>query len=276
MNLAASANSYHGGVPRVAGWGGVGASCITTMAAPNSNDWSDLLRRVRSKDAEAQRQLVEQLWPQVSGRIQVLCPRRDTVEDLAQEGYVWVMQHESTLADLISEDDSVRHKTTESFMYGRLRAVMHNYAMRQRYLKDGTRPGDYHFYTAQQVEDLITDVLDGHRSQQSASDLSHTRGTRQPSEGWEYEATIADLSAAVAKLSIADRVYLNERYAHGGTPTEVMAITRQVTQRAVQQRLARIMSRIVRELGGPNPNARRSARSNASSQVATRRQEEGE
>lgn len=198
------------------------------------------------------------------------------LEDLTQEGYVWVMQHESTLADLISEDDSVRHKTTESFMYGRLRAVMHNYAMRQRYLKDGTRPGDYHFYTAQQVEDLITDVLDGHRSQQSASDLSHTRGTRQPSEGWEYEATVADISAAVAKLTIADRVYLNERYAQGGTPTEVMAITRQVSQRAVQQRLARIMSRIVRELGGPNPNARRNARSNASSQVTTRRQEEGE
>jgi RNA polymerase sigma factor (sigma-70 family) len=223
-----------------------------------------------------QEEVVSRTITKVARRVHEKHRQYVELEDLTQEGYVWVMQHESTLIDLISEDDSIRHRNTESFMYGRLLGIMHNYAMRQRYLKDGTRPGDYHFYTAQQVEDLITDVLDGHRSQQSTSDLSHTRSARQPSEGWEYEATIADISAAVAKLSIADRVYLNERYAQGGTPTEVMALTRQVSQRAVQQRLARIMGRIVRELGGPNPNARRQARSNASSQVNTRRQEEGE
>ncbi len=48
-------------------------------------DWQPLLKRVRDEDPAAQRELVEKLWPQVAGRIHGLCPRRDTVEDLAQE-----------------------------------------------------------------------------------------------------------------------------------------------------------------------------------------------
>lgn len=48
-------------------------------------DWSDLLSRVRAEEEAAQRELVELLWSQVAGRIHGLCPRRETVEDLAQE-----------------------------------------------------------------------------------------------------------------------------------------------------------------------------------------------
>lgn len=48
-------------------------------------DWQPLLRRVRREEAAAQEELVAQLWSQVAGRIHGLCPRRKTVEDLAQE-----------------------------------------------------------------------------------------------------------------------------------------------------------------------------------------------
>lgn len=53
----------------------------------SSRDWRPLLARVRSGEEEAQVELVESLWPQVSGRIHGLCPRRETVEDLSQEVY---------------------------------------------------------------------------------------------------------------------------------------------------------------------------------------------
>ena len=55
-----------------------------TMERPGK-DWSELLKRVRSEEPAAQRELVDLLWSQVAGRVHGLCPRRETVEDLAQE-----------------------------------------------------------------------------------------------------------------------------------------------------------------------------------------------
>jgi len=58
------------------------------MGRSEGKDWSELLARVRADEPAAQQELVAALWPQVSGRIQGLCPRRDSVEDLAQDVFV--------------------------------------------------------------------------------------------------------------------------------------------------------------------------------------------
>ncbi|MDA7882322.1 RNA polymerase sigma factor, partial [Akkermansiaceae bacterium] len=58
------------------------------MVRTEGKDWSGLLVRVRAEEPAAQQELVAALWPQVSGRIQGLCPRRDSVEDLAQDVFV--------------------------------------------------------------------------------------------------------------------------------------------------------------------------------------------
>jgi len=50
--------------------------------------WRFLLDGVRAGDAAAERQLVEELYPRVAGIIQSLRPRRELVEDLAQEVFL--------------------------------------------------------------------------------------------------------------------------------------------------------------------------------------------
>lgn len=50
--------------------------------------WQFLLDGVRAGDAAAERQLVEDLYPRVAGIIQSLRPRRELVEDLAQEVFL--------------------------------------------------------------------------------------------------------------------------------------------------------------------------------------------
>jgi len=60
------------------------------MEQETAHDWTPLLDRVRSGDESAGRELVEALWPQVAGRIAGLCPRRDEIEDLAQEVFLKV------------------------------------------------------------------------------------------------------------------------------------------------------------------------------------------
>lgn len=60
------------------------------MEQETAQDWTPLLDRVRAGDESAGRELVEALWPQVAGRIAGLCPRRDEIEDLAQEVFLKV------------------------------------------------------------------------------------------------------------------------------------------------------------------------------------------
>lgn len=198
------------------------------------------------------------------------------MEDLKQEGWMWVAEHTDLVIEAFQGDETPKFVLSERFLYSRIRVHLHRYVMKQRYLKDGTKPGDYHFYTAEQVADLLPDVFDDTRSTRSNSELSEHRGTRSPSEGWEYEATVADVQAALASLKDTERGFLKDLFADGGLSTEVMSIQYEVTQRAIQQRTTRILNKMVKNLGGSMPVARRAAVSNASMQVTTRRQEEGE
>ena len=50
-----------------------------------SFDLPDCLRRLRLRDDEAARQLIEHVYPQVMRIIAAKLPRRDAPEDLAQE-----------------------------------------------------------------------------------------------------------------------------------------------------------------------------------------------
>lgn len=52
--------------------------------------WQVLLDGVRAGDTAAERQLVEDLYPRVAGIIQSLRPRREVIEDLAQEAFLKV------------------------------------------------------------------------------------------------------------------------------------------------------------------------------------------
>jgi RNA polymerase sigma-70 factor (ECF subfamily) len=53
-----------------------------------SFDLPDCLRRVRKRDEDAARQLVEHLYPHIMRIVSTRVPRRDTEEDLAQEIFV--------------------------------------------------------------------------------------------------------------------------------------------------------------------------------------------
>jgi RNA polymerase sigma factor (sigma-70 family) len=199
-------------------------------------------------------------------------------EDLMQEGWLWVAENPERVEQWLEDDDTKNHRLAGSLLYGAIRPRMHRYAMKQRYLKDGTRPRDYQFYNRAMVEELLPEVLDGMVAGKSSSDMSdaQVRGTRAANEGWEREATVADLQSALKSLPLEDRKLLYNRFADGGVSTEVLATQLQVTQRSVQRRIESVIGKMINHLGGTDPTVRRKARSNSASQVATRRQEAGE
>ena len=199
-------------------------------------------------------------------------------DDLMQEGWLWVAEHTDRVEQWLEDDTTKNQRLVGSLLYGAVRPRMHRYAMKQRYLKDGTRPRDYHFYNRASIEEMLPEVLDGMVASKSSSDLKETliTSTRAANEGWEREAMTADLLSAIAALPVEDRKLLYSRFAQGGVSTEVLATQLDITQRSVQRKIDGIIGKMINHLGGPDPTDRRRARSNASAQVATRRQEAGE
>lgn len=56
----------------------------------DEEDWGELVRGARAREPNACESLVERLYPRVAGRIGGLLPRRDEVQDLAQEVFLRV------------------------------------------------------------------------------------------------------------------------------------------------------------------------------------------
>lgn len=61
---------------------------MLSSCADSEPDWPALVASVRAGEETAARALVEQLYPQVAGRISRLLPRREEIEDLAQEVFL--------------------------------------------------------------------------------------------------------------------------------------------------------------------------------------------
>ncbi len=126
------------------------------------------------------------------------------------------------------------------------------------------------------IETLLPDLFD-EPDTRGNTDLNQDRGRRAPNEGFEYEAMMADLRSGYESLNDDERAFLAQRYAGGGLSTEVMAIQYEVTQRAIQQRLNRVLKKIAHHLGGePIERTYRQPMSNAQADVATRRAEVGD
>ncbi len=196
------------------------------------------------------------------------------LDDLIQEGWLWVAEHEAQVWERIDSEDT--DKSVESWLYSRLRTHIHRYTIKQRTLVDGTKPGDYYLYPVAVIEALLPDLFD-EPDTRGNTDLNQDRGRRAPNEGFEYEAMIADLRSGFESLNDDERVFLMQRYASGGVSTEVLAIQHEVTQRAIQQRLNRTIKKIARHLGGePIERSYRQPMSNAQAGVTTRRAEVGD
>lgn len=168
------------------------------------------------------------------------------LDDLTQEAWLWVYTHVSEIHTRLESEEPQR--ALESWVQSRLRTHLHRYCMRQRYQQDGTNPSDYFRYTTSFIEALLPDVFDEEPSSNASHDVNVTRGRRAPNEGFEYAATVADIARAAKQLSVEDYTMLSQRYADGGLSTEVLAIAYDVTQRAIQARLQRIIRRLAAHL----------------------------
>lgn len=190
--------------------------------------------------------------------------------DLVQEGYSYLLENPELMDEL---DETGIKVLTKSVQY-----AMNRYGMRQRYLKDGTAPGDYFRYTSAMVRELMPDVFARGALSDSVSDLNEDRrGSKTLSERGDRLAMVADIGQALTRVSVSDAELVMLKFDGGELPDEVLALQLEISPDATRKRVQRALVRIARNLNGDyEPKRARRVRSNASAQVFTRRQESAE
>lgn len=190
-------------------------------------------------------------------------------DDLQSEGYIWIASHAEDVGALVESG-----KDGAAMLHSSIYRHMHKFAMKQRYLKDGTKPGDYFLYSTAVIAELMPEVLDGPDAcDASPSDLNgQIRANKPVNERGDRAAMVADIQKAVKTLAEEDVALLREKFENGGVTEEVIAIAYGITQQAVNYRLTRVLKRISEWLGG-EPFVGRRAISNARAQQETRQQE---
>ena len=189
------------------------------------------------------------------------------VDDLIQEGYVYILENYQRIKDWVESGDIALVKDV-------LYKAMHRYTMKQRYLKDGTRAEDYYVYQFAVLEEILPDALsESPNYGTSSSDLNTVvKSGKSLAEGGDRMAMIADVKAALLVLTEQERELILRKFYGGGATDHELAQWYEVPEPTLNKQVRAALRKMARRLGS-EPVTRRRAMSNAQAQHVTREQE---
>lgn len=183
-------------------------------------------------------------------------------DDLLQESLMWAVAHPRVLEGYLTDEDPSRG--TKMIM-GAMKNAAREYAVRVR----AARRGDV------QLEDdcwyplialkgtgrstgkrgLLHHVYDDESwTNPERPEASEGRTKKDPAEGGNWLATLADVSAALGQLSQADQDLIEAHYKNDLTYEAIGAMLRPaVSRETVSKRLDRAIRKLQETLGGPKP-----------------------
>lgn len=164
-------------------------------------------------------------------------------DDLAQECWMWVYERQSTVAGMLVDKRPALRL--------RLRRVAERLARREKAAQSGYGPDDEVFYSLQALRTILPDALDPTATPSQQAQEVRVASSRDGYGGWE--AGVADVRGAVARLSAEDVTLLMLHYRVGLSPDELGA-RYGITTDAVYSRLGRTLRRLQRHLGGVSPH----------------------
>lgn len=192
-------------------------------------------------------------------------------DDLQQEGYVWVLTHADKVNGWLDEG-----RDGAKLLNHALYQHMHQYTMSQRYLKDGTKPGDYYRYQLAVLEALLPDALDDepYYGSQPTDVNAGIRGSRLVNEGGDRLAMIADVRMALAGLTSEDLLLITEKFGAGEpVPDEKLAALYGTSASTVARMVKKVLKKMAAQLGS-EPFSTRRVMTNAQAQHVTKEQGE--
>lgn len=167
-------------------------------------------------------------------------------EDIYQELLCWAIAHPKTVNAWVAEDDM---RSLERA----LNNEAHRYGQKEKAARSGYAPEDVYFWQRNAIEDLLPALWDV----DEWLNPTHAEGTghqtrKDPAEGGNWQATLADLSRAFSSLSARQQWFLEAYYRDKRTQGDI-AEEAFIAQPTVSEHISRAIKKMHQILGGSKP-----------------------
>ena len=175
-------------------------------------------------------------------------------EDVMQECYLWLFSNYDR-ANRWRESLEARH--AERTLVKALRNAGERYCRAEKAEHEGYLPEDEVFYSIPMVRDLLALSFDPDWMVPGSVQLDAVRSGTPANEGGNLMTMVADVRRAFGTLNEHDRDLLERVYGCHDPDQElaVLALEWDITTKAADMRLRRILGRLRAAMGGPNPHA---------------------
>lgn len=169
--------------------------------------------------------------------------------DLINEGVLWALEHPRKV-----EMWRDKGKHGQNLLRFSVKQACLSLIAKERRRVYQLERGDIAYYTPAIIREILPDIFDmDDWLSATSNDTEKVSGTSKPSEGNNRLATIVDVKFAFDGLSDEDKALLTELYADGGVTHQVLAATLEVSEKTIQRREQRAVTRLVDRLGGELP-----------------------
>lgn len=175
-------------------------------------------------------------------------------EDLAGEGWVWILEHPQKVIDWFDEDKHPA-RDAEKLLARSLRNACVDYGEDLKAQAIGYNREDLAYYSKQYLRALLPSMFDDEawiHPEQGDGERISTGG--DPAHGGNWIATLADVSRAYGQLDPSDRDLL-ARFHRDGLSNDAIAHACGVSKQTMSDWHDRAVGRLLKILGGPKPRS---------------------
>lgn len=173
------------------------------------------------------------------------------VEDIRQELMLWAVKHDEKVQEYLDREDPAERRRGLKALSVSMRRHGERVCRRAKAQASGYEPEDEFFYNYGLIRDLVRVVCTGGQLDVGVTS-DRVRAPRDPAEGGNLQAMLADVKRAMNKLTVDEYSLVVDAWGED-VDTRVLGFQRGVARQSIEERLKRIANRMVQELGGRAP-----------------------
>lgn len=172
--------------------------------------------------------------------------------DVQQELWLFSWKKREKIREYMDRDGRQAQKKGWSALLTTLHRAGERYCIKQAAHDSGYQVQDLKWYTTDSIKDWIAVLVNGDGVLTNQVGEADVKVPRMPGEGWNLEASVADIQRALKVLDAEDRWMLLEHYGHLTNRVKIAEVL-EISESTVQRRIDDALKKMLDRLGGPRP-----------------------
>lgn len=172
--------------------------------------------------------------------------------DVSQELWLFAWRKRDKVQEYMDREGRQAQRKGWSALLTMLQRAAERYCQKMKAKEGGYELVDLVWYTPDAIKDWIGVLINGTEVLTNQMDDDKIKRSALANEGWNLEATLADINAALDSLDVTERAMMIEAYGNS-VPHRTIAEVFEISESTLERRLRDSLKKMVEFLGGERP-----------------------